>query len=70
MNSPSNSVALVAAGGVAGIATFQILLAVGLPLGRAPRSFGVFGHPCAKGLMCQGFCDTIPSKLRSLIERE
>jgi hypothetical protein len=35
MNSPSEWVALVAAGGVAGMATFQILLAVGLPLGHA-----------------------------------
>jgi hypothetical protein len=37
---------------------------------RAPRGFGVFGHPCAKVLMGQWLFDTIPSKLRSLIERE
>jgi hypothetical protein len=30
---------------------------------RAPRGFGVFGHPCAKVLMGQWLFDTIPSKL-------
>jgi hypothetical protein len=35
MSQPSDWVALVAAGGVAGMATFQILLALGLPLGHA-----------------------------------
>lgn len=35
MNSPSDWVALVSAVGIAGMATFQILLAVGLPLGHA-----------------------------------
>jgi hypothetical protein len=35
MNSPSDWVALVAAVGIAGMAIFQILLAVGLPLGHA-----------------------------------
>lgn len=35
MNAPADLVAVVAAGGLAGMATFQILLAVGLPLGYA-----------------------------------
>jgi hypothetical protein len=35
MNSPSNWTALVAAVGIGGMAIFQILLAVGLPLGHA-----------------------------------
>jgi hypothetical protein len=35
MNSPRDWVALVAAGGLAGMATFQILLTIGLPLGHA-----------------------------------
>jgi hypothetical protein len=35
---------------------------------RAPRGFGVFGHPCAKVLMGQWLFDTIPSK--SCVKRE
>jgi hypothetical protein len=30
---------------------------------RAPRGFGVFGHPCAKVLMGEWLFDTIPSKV-------
>ena len=50
MISPSGWVALVAAIGIAGMATFQILLAVGLPLGHA-----AFGGPNAR----------LPAKLRA-----
>jgi hypothetical protein len=50
MNSPASWVALVALAGVAGMATFQILLAIGLPLGQA--AFG-------------GANTVLPAKLRA-----